>query len=313
MSVAFIQIATHDGNFHSDEIVAIAVLTTIFKNHKIIRSRDRNVLALVDIVVDVGDVYDHTLRRYDHHMRNPPRDERGHMYSSAGLIWKHYGDAYLTSIGIPKSISLNNTSFPIKDEVFKMIHNKWIYPIDLVDNGEIPGPTVITELVTNLRPIDPEKTRAKYDEQFFKALKLITDLLERTCFHCADTIISQSRFISGNNRIVNNGRILISDHPIISSHQITDPNIHFSIFPTKDYVDEDVIKYTIKPIPSRGKKNFKTSIPSILLGARSELIVEITGCEGISYIHHNGFRVISETEEAAVNFCNYLIDHLELN
>lgn len=41
----------------------------MFKDAEIVRSRDPAVLAEMDIVIDVGGVYDDATRRYDHHQR----------------------------------------------------------------------------------------------------------------------------------------------------------------------------------------------------------------------------------------------------
>ena len=56
-----IRIVTHDGPFHSDEVLSVAILTKIFKNHQVIRTRDTTLIDLSDIAVDVGSVYNHQL------------------------------------------------------------------------------------------------------------------------------------------------------------------------------------------------------------------------------------------------------------
>ena len=47
-------IATHDGTFHADETTACAILTYLFENHSIIRSRDEEELEKADIIIDVS-------------------------------------------------------------------------------------------------------------------------------------------------------------------------------------------------------------------------------------------------------------------
>lgn len=55
--------------FHADEILACFLLKCIpkYQNAEIIRSRDPKVLEAMDIVVDVGGIYDPSTHRYDHH------------------------------------------------------------------------------------------------------------------------------------------------------------------------------------------------------------------------------------------------------
>ena len=62
-------IGTHNGAFHADEAFACALLKRLpaFASHSIIRTRDSSVLNQCDVVVDVGGVYEHAEKRYDHH------------------------------------------------------------------------------------------------------------------------------------------------------------------------------------------------------------------------------------------------------
>ena len=77
-----IRIATHDGPSHSDDVLSTAILTTLFKDHQIIRSRDPDILDLCDYLIDVGGIYNHPSRKYDHHMQNPPSDVHNHILLS---------------------------------------------------------------------------------------------------------------------------------------------------------------------------------------------------------------------------------------
>ena len=54
-------IGTHNGIFHSDEVLACAMLKNYvpeFQDAKIIRSRDPEVWKTTDILLDVGGIYD---------------------------------------------------------------------------------------------------------------------------------------------------------------------------------------------------------------------------------------------------------------
>lgn len=79
-------IGTHNGKFHCDEVFACWMLKQLpdYQNHLILRyvylnyflylffvfrTRDLKVLETCDIVVDVGAVFDHSKKRYDHHQK----------------------------------------------------------------------------------------------------------------------------------------------------------------------------------------------------------------------------------------------------
>lgn len=85
-------IVTHNGNFHADDVFSIATFKSIFPSFKLIRTRDSEIIAKADIVVDVGGEYDAETGCFDHHQRGGAGErENGIPYSSFGLIWQKYG------------------------------------------------------------------------------------------------------------------------------------------------------------------------------------------------------------------------------
>lgn len=76
-------ISTHNGIFHSDEIIAVALFSATAEVTSIIRSRDMKVLAKADILVDVGGKYDGK-KFFDHHQLREGDDLYG--LSSAGMV-----------------------------------------------------------------------------------------------------------------------------------------------------------------------------------------------------------------------------------
>ena len=55
-----VRIGTHNGTFHCDEALGCYLLqkTDKFRDAEVVRSRDQSVLQDLDIVIDVGGVYD---------------------------------------------------------------------------------------------------------------------------------------------------------------------------------------------------------------------------------------------------------------
>ena len=100
-------IGTHDGTFHCDEALGCAMLQMMpeWAGSTIVRTRDLEELAKCDIVIDVGAVYDHATKRYDHHQRTfssvlgevhpdvpeASRPDFNTKLSACGLVYKHYG------------------------------------------------------------------------------------------------------------------------------------------------------------------------------------------------------------------------------
>ncbi|PJA31547.1 MAG: metal-dependent hydrolase, partial [Zetaproteobacteria bacterium CG_4_9_14_3_um_filter_53_7] len=87
-------IATHNGNFHADDVFSVAAIELRFPSFTLVRTRDAELIAKADIVIDVGLEYDPESDRFDHHQRGGAGErENGIPYSSFGLIWQKYGAA----------------------------------------------------------------------------------------------------------------------------------------------------------------------------------------------------------------------------
>ena len=86
-------VVTHDGSFHTDDVFAVATLSIYYKNRiKIIRTRDEKIMGKADIVLDVGEIYDPSTNRFDHHQKEGAGTRDGGVpYASFGLLWKHFG------------------------------------------------------------------------------------------------------------------------------------------------------------------------------------------------------------------------------
>jgi uncharacterized UPF0160 family protein len=94
-------IGTHSGTFQADEAMGCFMLRQLpsYKNSRIVRTRDLTTLDTLDIVIDVGGIYDHSKLRYDHHQRgyderfvpNQDGSERCTKLSASGLVYRHYG------------------------------------------------------------------------------------------------------------------------------------------------------------------------------------------------------------------------------
>ena len=97
------RLITHDGMFHADEVLATAVLRTIFDEAQVLRTRDPHILNTAgpeSVLYDVGGAYDPDRNRFDHHQPGAPTRQDGSPYSAFGLIWDRYGADYLDLIGV---------------------------------------------------------------------------------------------------------------------------------------------------------------------------------------------------------------------
>jgi uncharacterized UPF0160 family protein len=123
------KITTHDGQFHADEVSAIAILKSLYPDAEIIRTRDTTLLEEADIVLDVGHKYDPSGKLYDHHQATfDLKRPNGTPYSSCGLVWLHYGHEVIKRIVPEAPDNLANAAYELLDQLF-------IQPIDAIDTG----------------------------------------------------------------------------------------------------------------------------------------------------------------------------------
>ncbi|KAL7061218.1 hypothetical protein AAHC03_010036 [Spirometra sp. Aus1] len=132
-------IGTHDGTFHCDEVLAIAMLKQLpeYKNADIIRTREMAKLGTCDIVVDVGGLFDASSHRYDHGQPSfnlTIKDFHPHLepvvkLSSAGLIYAHFGKRIISEIAgrLYSDADL--------ETLFNQVYKSFISEVDAIDNG----------------------------------------------------------------------------------------------------------------------------------------------------------------------------------
>ena len=173
-------LVTHSGGFHADELLSSAVLIRLFPQAELLRSRDRQWItpAAHKIIYDVGGKYDGEAQIFDHHHHQRPGPLRadGQPFSSFGLIWAHYGRAYLAAMDVPADdIEAIHTKFD----------SKFVLPIDLLDNGamepSVAGPLSILTLpalLGSLKPVFDDASPTADDDAFFAALPIARSFVD---------------------------------------------------------------------------------------------------------------------------------------
>src|SRR5574344_2298969 len=89
------KVVTHDGDFHTDDIFATAVISILEEGKiKIIRTRDKDMFKDADYIYDVGGESDDGQNKFDHHQKGGAGTRiNGVSYASFGLVWKKFGAA----------------------------------------------------------------------------------------------------------------------------------------------------------------------------------------------------------------------------
>lgn len=201
-------LVTHSGGFHADELLSSVILTRLYPDAELIRSRDKAWITPAEdrIIYDVGGQFDAAAQIFDHHQRpNPLRDD-GQPYSSFGLIWAQYGRDYLKALEVPAhDIEPIHASF---DRGF-------VLPVDLLDNGAVnaaeAGPLfaslTLPVLLETLKPAFDDREEGADDRAFMAALPIARAFVEaqikrKAAKYRAEAMVLDAIRAAGDGRVL---------------------------------------------------------------------------------------------------------------
>lgn len=287
-------LVTHSGGFHADEVLSTVILTRLFPKARIVRSRAPDWITPSSdrIIYDVGGAYDADRGIFDHHQRGAPLRTDGHPYSSFGLIWKHFGRAYLQAIGIPDSDV---------DAVHGSFDTKFVLPIDLMDNGAIDpssaGPMAgltLPSLLETLKPVFDNKMPDADDEGFMAALSIARTLVEaaigqRAAKSRAEGIVLAAIVNAGDNRILELPMGMPFRPAIIKAGA---EHLLFVVHPReKDWCITGI---------RRAEEGFelRANLPATWAGLSNGDLEAVCGVAGASFCHNGLFIAAASSREA---------------
>ncbi|KAJ2123024.1 hypothetical protein IW147_002956 [Coemansia sp. RSA 720] len=313
-------IGTHSGTFHCDEALACFMLRqlTEYSDAKIVRSRDPAVLETCDIVVDVGGVYDHEAKRYDHHQRGFDEQfsaEFKTKLSSAGLIYKHYGQDVIRAIA--KEADLDSSAV---DQLYKKLYESVIEGVDGIDNGVSQYPSDIepaykesTGLSARVGRLNPwwNQPEGDMDERFAQAMALTgSEFTERVRYYALSwlpgrKIVEQG--YTGRFDIDKSGQIVLfdtfcpwKDHITTIEDEALEKNPEQAKIVYVLYPDTSGA-WRVQAVPEKpGSFVSRHPLPESWRGIRDDALSERSGVEGCIFIHQSGFIGGNKTRDGAL-------------
>jgi len=287
-------LVTHSGGFHADELLSSVVLTWLFPQARIVRSRAPEWIApgADRIIYDVGGAYDAQARIFDHHQRGAPLRDDGQPYSSFGLVWKHYGHDYLAASNVPEAhIAAIHASFDAS----------FVLPVDLTDNGALApaGPLAGLTLPSLLETLKPDFDNADPDAEtraFHSALAVARTFVEAAIARSAaklraETIVRQAIEKTGQGRILELPMGMPFRPAIVKAGA---DHLLFVVHPR----DTDWCLTTIR----RGDDGFavRADLPASWAGLTGSALEAASGIAGASFCHNGRFVAAAKTREAAL-------------
>jgi uncharacterized UPF0160 family protein len=294
MSVQFL--VTHSGGFHADEVLSSVILTRLFPQARLVRSRASEWItpAADRIIYDVGGSYDADLQIFDHHQRGAPLREDGRPYSSFGLIWKHFGRAYLAASGVPDGNL---------DTVHASFDQGFVLPVDLVDNGALnlseagllSGMT-LPGLLETLKPVFDDTDQEAEDRTFNTALSIARSFVEARVARSAaklraEALVHQAIVDAGEGRVLELPMGMPFRPAVVKAQA---DHLLFVVHPRQ----QDWCVAGIR----RADEGFalRADLPAAWAGLTHGDLEAASGVIGASFCHNGRFIAAAKTREAAL-------------
>ncbi len=285
-----ITIATHNGNFHADDVFSIAALKKVFPSFNLIRTRDLDVIAKADIVVDVGGQYDPDKGRFDHHQRDGAgQRENGIPYSSFGLIWKKYGLEICHG----------------DQDVTNAVDTGIVSTIDAIDCGHVEGVAEGISLSQTISMFNPSwQENGDFDECFNEAVALASRILERFIVSAnggvkAKEIVAKAIENAKDPRVI----VLEKFTPWKRTVHALSQDALYMVYPSQTG------QWRIQTVPVEpGSFEDKKSLPESWGGLSDNALKDATGIDDAMFCHNGLFIAGAESFESVMKMATLALD-----
>ena len=278
-------VATHDGPFHADDVMAVALVRTFVDAQcEVVRTRDPAKLDGADIVVDVGAVYAPEQGRFDHHQAS----YQGPL-SSAGMVLEWL----VTSGQIDAELS------------GKLRHGLMDY-IDAVDNGrtaprsDLPCFPRIVEALNHTAEDHPGFDAAFAHAEQFSCLWLQGLISEHERILRARRVVTQAMQAAeqARSRVIELAEYL-PWKPVYFDHGGETHPTDYVMHPGTDG------SWRVVAIPPKlGDFGQKRPLPEAWAGLTDAELEAVTGVPGSVFCHKNRFIAVFRTRDAALEALN---------
>lgn len=287
-------IVTHNGAYHADDVFALAILTSIYPDATITRTRDTSSIETADIVVDVGYEYNPETNRYDHHQ--PSFQEQridGTPYAACGLIWKHFYKALCT------------------EEEAEIIDSRLFAGIDAIDNGKPFGkneygtkPYTITKVVETFMPTFQETK--DYDEAFNEAVSFAKTILQRELANAKAQIAAKHIVREALETYADKDYVVIEQYCPWKTTVIKESNKKLGIFGRSDGA------WAVSTIPTEFESyDARLNLPATWAGLQDEALAQVTGVKDAIFCHKARFIAAARSKEGAIKLAELALQEEE--
>lgn len=272
-----ITVATHSGQFHADELVAIAILKEALPNYhlSIIRTRKFEEINAADIAIDVGG------GRFDHHNSIVSYPNKVPMASCGKIL----------------------AAVEPCQQMINILNQMSLYAVQAIDNGArvtLPRAcmTSLFDWVASFNPTFEERTPTdgEYYDRFFEALEIVLKIYRRmranasAQMHAENVLRKAPTHLKG--RFIELPRGGIPWFRYAYDHESILGVIHQS-------VDDGTWKVTTAPI-APGSQERRVSFPSSWGGLEGQALEIVSKINGMIFCHLGLHLAGFKTKESAL-------------
>ncbi|MDY6321929.1 MAG: MYG1 family protein [Succinivibrio sp.] len=322
-------IATHDGTFHADETTACAIISYLYDNVQVIRSRDPETLEKADLVIDVSLKNDN--KHYDHHSKLFTRCRpNGVRYATAGLMWEKFGVDFLKKI-VKKELPFRPTDAVI-DAAFDRIDREIMVMVDLNDNGQLTdyaeqvadaqtdGERAVRDRLSEFFQGSPDipyivamqnlpaQTAQGQDQAFMATVKMLKQILTAAAINALHTESGIAKVIDAYT----GGEILIIQDRLPWSQAVLGHPDVFKKCLLAVYPDRNG-RWRVQSLPVSKALRFKNRLtaPEKWRGLQGPELDAVTGLKNTNFVHRSGFTGGATTYEDNLALAQLWLKHGE--
>jgi uncharacterized UPF0160 family protein len=290
------QVATHPGTFHADDVFAVAVLGLVHGPVDIVRTRDEAAMAAAAARVDIGGRSDPTTGDFDHHQRGGAGERaNGILYASFGLMWREHGAklaggedvAAAIDERLVQGVDANDTGQSISSALFEGIR-----------------PLTVSGVIAAMNPAwDEQLSQAEEDARFAEAVAWATSVLERElagtrAYRRALDLVRAAIERSADRRVIELDRKLPWHETVVN----TAPEALYVVYPKSD-------GWGMQAVPrALGEFENRLDLPAAWAGLSGAELASITGVQDAVFAHSKRFYASAESREGILALARLALD-----
>jgi uncharacterized UPF0160 family protein len=291
-------IVVHDGNFHPDDVFAVAALSILNNgNVKVTRTREESEIAKADYVVDVGHKYDPAKNRFDHHQDGGAGFRDGKIsYSAFALVWQTYGEKVCGS-----------------KKVADILDKKIVAVVDADDDGldicqkSLPSikPFMMVDVIYAMRPTWKEAD-VNINKIFLEAVAWAEEILLREIKIAEDNLEAEGLVTEIYNKTTDK-RVIVFDKiylpkPLLYKY----PEPLFVI-----YLDRSREMWRVTTIEKgEGTYECRKNFPETWWGKKDDELAKITGVADAVFCRNKGIFAGAKSQAGAIKLAQLALQTL---